>query len=286
MVSTPRVEFQPPPVSCASELEEARAELAALRNIAGGVGGTPAPMTPRTPRSSASTPRSARSLSSRASSSVPPSTAASTAIAQLQRNVPLVDEGGKLTPLTEWLVARLLRHGDTGSVTPVLALRTALQSLDSDGTGSVTPEQVAYGLPIPPRSVALGQLARLDPMGSPRMEFGRAKAFVGLEELRKCFARWNGGGRGRKLRYAAGDFRAVRRMLDQDYPRNRHPLGKTCDAKGRLIPDIAAVGQDFDAELKQRRFHEQYYAARHDAVRPPAPLPPLPKLPKSSGSRS
>ena len=98
------------------------------------------------------------------------------------------------------------------------------------------------------------------------MQFGRTKAYVGPEEIQACFARWNGGGNGRTLRYASGDFRVSRRMLDEDYPRNRHPLGETCDPTGRLIPDVAAQWAGADADLWQRRYHDSYWGARHDAL--------------------
>jgi hypothetical protein len=244
--------------SCAQELEQARAELARLRELT-----TATP--PRTPRAAAvAQPRSPRvpsALSAR-TASVVPSTASSATAARLQRAVALVEEGGKPRPLTEWIVSKLLSRGvaDTG-MTRTLALRTALQAIDRAGTGEVTPEQLAAGLQI--RNLALGQVAGGP---SPMMQFSRPKASVGPEEIRACFARWNGGGSGRTLRYAHADFRVVRRMLDEDYPRNRHPLGETCDPTGRLITDVAAQWGSLDADLRQRRYHDSYWSARNDAL--------------------
>ncbi len=187
----------------------------------------------------------------------------------------MVDEGGKTRPLTEWIVERLMARGmtDTG-MSRVLALRSALQLMDQAHSGEITPEQLAGGLRI--HNLALGQVAS-GTQGIPTMQFGCPKAYVGPEEIRACFARWNGGGSGRTLHYARDSYRVTQRMLDEDYPRNRHPLGATCDPAGRLITDVSAQWGSVESIVRQRRYHDSYWSARHDALQlrelhPTAPI--------------
>jgi hypothetical protein len=174
----------------------------------------------------------------------------------------LVEESGKTRPLTEWIVERLVARGmmDTGA-SRVLALRSALQLIDHASSGEITPEQLAGGLQI--RNLSLAKPAAGP---SSMMQFGQPKAHVGPEEIRACFARWNGGGSGRTLRYARENFRVTRLMLNEDYPRNRHPLGATCDPTGRLITDVSAQWGSLSSVVWQRRFHDGYSSARHDAL--------------------
>ena len=187
----------------------------------------------------------------------------------------MVDEGGKTRPLTEWIVERLMARGmtDTG-MSRVLALRSALQLMDQAHSGEITPEQLAGGLRI--HNLALGQVAS-GTQGIETMHFGGPKSYVGREEIRACFARWNGGGCGLTLHYARDSYRVTQRMLDEDYPRNRHPLGATCDPAGRLITDVSAQWGSVESIVRQRRYHDSYWSARHDALQlrglhPTAPI--------------
>lgn len=252
----------------ADALLTARAELAWLRGLAQqrrenfAQQPSPRPQTVASRSSRFSSPASR--LSSPVSTRPDTSTSASSSvIASMHRSIPLVDDSGKSIPLTDWLVRTLLRRARGGvaggeKVADALALRTILQRIDSRrATGEVTAEQLLVALANFFDGLFLARPKRLD--------FYNQGEPVGVAHLSRCFSVWNGGGKGRSLRYAEGDFRAIYRMLGNDYPRGRHALGKT--RMGRYIADVSAAKQPAaGVDILARRFHFAYERERQEAL--------------------
>jgi len=171
--------------------------------------------------------------------------------------------------MPEWVVRALLRRASTAvarSPSDALPLRTILQRIDRMRTGEVSAEQLLIEL-----SDAFDGLCLARPMrnGGARLTFHRRHAQpVGVEHISQCFAVWNGGGKGTRLRYADNEFRAVWRMLGRDgMPRGRHVLGASSyPAGGRYIPDVAATGLHSSDDIGARRFHDYYYSTRQHAL--------------------
>jgi hypothetical protein len=216
---------------------------------------------------SRSSSRSSGSSWSRASQ-LPPSrisspassvrSATSSIAIQLQRAVPLVDECGRAIPLTDWLVGALLRRAQVGGVSPVIGLRALFGRIDRRRTGMITTDDLVAELADSLEGLHLARPMRSGPRGSPMISFRKRGDPVGPRHIAKCFARWNGGGSGKVLRYASGNFAVVHAMLGRDYPRKSHNLGATTIPDGCYLSDVCLDGVlTSSADMSARRFHNE-----------------------------